>query len=87
MYSRDAVHCRAIVWLQNKREVTLGRLRGLARAGRDDGHDFRLGRIKHERVRVPRGEELLDWAVQLMRQHADRKAILEVGTKYRQGGY
>ena len=38
-----------------------------------------MGRIKHERVKVPRGDEvLLDWAMQVMRIHDDRKAILEV---------
>jgi hypothetical protein len=29
-------------------------------------------------VKVPRGEQLLDWAMQVMRIHADRKSILEV---------
>ena len=45
---------------------------------RDDPHEFKVGRLKHERVRVPRGERLLDWAQQVMKIHADRKAILEV---------
>ncbi len=44
----------------------------------DDLHEFRVGRIKHERVRVPRGNRLLAWAMQVMSAHADRKAILEV---------
>ena len=37
-----------------------------------------MGRIKHERVKVPRGDSILDWAIQVMKVHADRKAILEV---------
>ena len=37
-----------------------------------------MGRIKHERVKVPRGDRLLDWAIQVMKYHSDRKAILEV---------
>lgn len=37
-----------------------------------------VGRLKHERVRVARGERLLDWAVQVMNFHAERKALLEV---------
>ena len=34
--------------------------------GRDEVHEFRVGRIKHERVKVPRGEKLLEWAIQVM---------------------
>ena len=45
---------------------------------REEVHEFRVGRIKHERVKVPRGEKLLEWAMQVMKVHADRKAILEV---------
>jgi len=41
-------------------------------------HEFRVGRIKHERVKVPRGDQLLEWAMQVMKTHAERKAILEV---------
>lgn len=37
-----------------------------------------VGRLKHERVRVARGERLLDWAIQVMNFHAERKALLEV---------
>ena len=53
------------------------RARGSLR--RDEVHEFRVGRIKHERVKVPRGDDqLLQWAMQVMKVHADRKAILEV---------
>lgn len=80
---------RSIVWLQTQRDVTMERQRGPGAAGaaarRDDPHEFRVGRLKHERVKVPRapapsagGCTLLDWAVQVMRVHADRKSILEV---------
>jgi hypothetical protein len=67
------------VWLQTQRDVTLERQRapGLS-PRREDPHEFRVGRLKHERVKVPRGEQLLDWAMQVMRIHADRKSILEV---------
>ncbi|XP_063240551.1 E3 ubiquitin-protein ligase HECTD1 isoform X2 [Bacillus rossius redtenbacheri] len=70
---------RSIVWLQTQRDVTLERQRapGLS-PRREDPHEFRVGRLKHERVKVPRGDDLLDWAVQVMRTHADRKSILEV---------
>nr|CAD7200637.1 unnamed protein product [Timema douglasi] len=69
----------SIVWLQTQRDVTLERQRapGLS-PRREDPHEFRVGRLKHERVKVPRGENLLDWALQVMRIHADRKSILEV---------
>lgn len=70
---------RSIVWLQTQRDVTLERQRppGLS-PRRDDSHEFRVGRLKHERVKVPRGDQLLAWAVQVMKIHADRKSILEV---------
>merc|ERR1719334_371150 len=75
---------RSIVWLQNQRDQNAERTRGgglmgsRLGLGRDDFHEFRVGRIKHERVKVPRGEALLDWAMQVMKVHAERKAILEV---------
>ena len=73
---------RSIVWLQSQRDTAVERQRntGAAPRQRDDpqGHEFRVVRLKHERVRVPRGERLLDWAQQVMRVHAERKAILEV---------
>lgn len=67
---------RSIVWLQNQRDQNMERTRGALR--RDEVHEFRVGRIKHERVKVPRGDQLLEWAMQVMKIHADRKAILEV---------
>lgn len=45
---------------------------------RDDPHEYRIGRLKHERVKVPRGIKILDWAMQVMKGHAGRKSILEV---------
>lgn len=71
--------CRSIVWLQTQRDVTLERQRapGLS-PRRDDPHEFRVGRLKHERVKVPRGNALLSWAQQVMKVHAERKSILEV---------
>ncbi|XP_061930114.1 E3 ubiquitin-protein ligase HECTD1 isoform X15 [Apis cerana] len=70
---------RSIVWLQTQRDAILERQRapGLS-PRRDDIHEFRVGRLKHERVSVPRGEKLLDWAEQVMKVHASRKSILEV---------
>lgn len=70
---------RSIVWLQSQRDVTLERQRmpGLS-PRRDDQHEFRVGRLKHERVKVPRNENLLDWAIQVMKVHCNRKSVLEV---------
>ena len=55
----DMVFClsRAIVWLQNKRDVALERSRPPSHR-REDQHEFRVGRLKHERVKVPRGDEV-----------------------------
>jgi E3 ubiquitin-protein ligase HECTD1 len=75
---------RAIVWLQNKRDATLERLRGPS-PRREDTHEFRVGRLKHERVCVPRDDTLLEWAMQLMKQHAERKAVLEIEFKGEEG--
>lgn len=71
---------RSIVWLQGQRDSAVERQRNTGAVPRrdDPSHEFRVGRLKHERVRVPRGERLLDWAQQVMKVHADRKAILEV---------
>ncbi|ODM98949.1 E3 ubiquitin-protein ligase HECTD1 [Orchesella cincta] len=65
---------RSIVWLQNQRDQSIER----SRTRRDDPHEFRLGRLKHERVKVPRGNNLLEWAMQVMNFHASRKSVLEI---------
>jgi E3 ubiquitin-protein ligase HECTD1 len=70
---------RSIVWLQGQRDVTLERQRGPGLSPRrDDPHEYRVGRLKHERVKVPREGDLLSWAMQVMQLHASRKSILEV---------
>lgn len=65
------------MWLQNQRDATVERNRGPS-PRRDDSHEYRIGRIKHERVKVPRGENVLNWAVEVMKIHGNRKSILEV---------
>ena len=70
---------RSIAWLQNKRQVSTERAgRSHAAGQREDSADFRIGRLKHERVMVTRGEHLLQWAMQVMNCHGPRKAVLEV---------
>ncbi|XP_067334930.1 E3 ubiquitin-protein ligase HECTD1 isoform X2 [Channa argus] len=69
---------RAIVWLQNRREATMERSRPSTTVRRDDPGEFRVGRLKHERVKVPRGEAMMEWAESVMQIHADRKSVLEV---------
>ncbi|KPP80084.1 E3 ubiquitin-protein ligase HECTD1-like [Scleropages formosus] len=69
---------RAIVWLQNRREATMERSRPSTTVRRDDPGEFRVGRLKHERVKVPRGENMMEWAESIMLIHADRKSVLEV---------
>ncbi|XP_073986001.1 ubiquitin fusion-degradation 4-like isoform X6 [Rhodnius prolixus] len=77
---------RSIVWLQSQRDVTMERQRtpGLS-PRRDDPHEYRVGRLKHERVQVPREGDLLAWAHQVMLVHAQRKSILEVEFKGEEG--
>lgn len=52
----------------------------VASARRDDHYpEFRIGRIKHERIKVHRSDEqLFENAVRVMKFHAGRKAILEI---------
>ncbi|XP_036006547.1 E3 ubiquitin-protein ligase HECTD1 isoform X3 [Fundulus heteroclitus] len=69
---------RAIVWLQNRREATMERSRPSTTVRRDDPGEFRVGRLKHERVKVPRGDSMMEWAESVMQVHADRKSVLEV---------
>lgn len=66
------------MWLQNRREATVERTRTTSSVRRDDPGEFRVGRLKHERVKVPRGESLMEWAENVMQMHADRKSVLEV---------
>lgn len=69
---------RAIISLQNRREQAHDRGSGTRVSRRDDSVEYRVGRLKHERVKVPRNNNLLAWAMQVMRYHAERKSILEV---------
>ncbi|KAL8608279.1 hypothetical protein ACOMHN_042146 [Nucella lapillus] len=75
---------RSIVWLQNKRDANMERNRG-PMPRREDTHEFRVGRLKHERVMVPRNNDLLDWAMQVMKLHGPRKAVLEIEFKGEEG--
>lgn len=70
---------RSIVWLQSQKDVTSERQRTPGLSPRHaDQHEFRVGRLKHERVKVPRGDQLLDWAMQVMKVHCNRKSVLEI---------
>lgn len=69
---------RSIVWLQSQRDTTMDRRMTGSSPRRDDQHEFRVGRLKHDRVKVPRNENLLEWAMQVMKIHAGRKSVLEV---------
>ena len=80
---------RAIVWLQNRRDQILEQNRSsnssisgsnLAGSRREDHYpEYRIGRIKHERIKVHRNEEhLLENAIKVMNFHASRKSVLEI---------
>lgn len=70
---------RSIVWLQSQKDVTLERQRTPGLSPRHaDTHEFRVGRLKHERVKVPRSDQLLAWAMQVMKLHCNRKSVLEI---------
>uniref|UniRef100_A0A1I7WSW7 E3 ubiquitin-protein ligase n=1 Tax=Heterorhabditis bacteriophora TaxID=37862 RepID=A0A1I7WSW7_HETBA len=78
---------RTIVWLQSRRDAALDRVRGAAQSSassatrpHDRYQEYRVGRLKHERIKVvTRSEEhLLEQAIRVMKFHADRKAVLEI---------
>lgn len=77
---------RTIVWLQSRRDAALDRARGAAQSTtssatrpHDRYQEYRVGRLKHERIKVTRSEEhLLEQAIRVMKFHADRKAVLEI---------
>ena len=82
---------RAITWLQDRLDTALEnasasasgsggmrRTTSSAAGGSDDSMEYRVGRLKHERVRVTRDSEILDRAMVIMKVHADRKSMLEV---------
>ena len=75
---------RSIVCLQNQRESTLDRARGPS-SRREDSHEFRVGRLRHERVKVPRNDDILSWAIEVMKIHASHKSILEVEFRDEEG--
>ena len=75
----------SIVWLQQQRDLEQ-RGRGSSSGLRPGDHqEFRIGRIKHERVTVPRGEQILNWGVNVMKLHADKKSVLEVEFRDEEG--
>lgn len=74
---------RSIVWLQNQRDLALERQHGPS-PRREDPHEFRLGRLLHERVKVPR-HGLLSWATEVMRVTSSKKSILEVEFRDEEG--
>ncbi|XP_028176150.1 E3 ubiquitin-protein ligase HECTD1 isoform X2 [Ostrinia furnacalis] len=73
---------RTIVWLQAQRERALDRQRAgntvSPRRAELEATEFRMGRLRHERVRIPRNPDLLRSAMQVMKVHAGRKSVLEV---------
>ncbi|XP_069356468.1 E3 ubiquitin-protein ligase Ufd4 isoform X1 [Maniola hyperantus] len=73
---------RTIVWLQAQRDRALDRQRTgntvSPRRAELEATEFRMGRLRHERVRIPRHPNLLRSALQVMQVHAGRKSVLEV---------
>eukprot|EP00041_Stephanoeca_diplocostata_P036623 m.1344514 g.1344514 ORF g.1344514 m.1344514 type:complete len:2563 (-) comp24902_c1_seq2:195-7883(-) len=68
---------RTIAWIQNQHDLSeKARLGGERRP--DDGQEYRVGRLKADRVFVHRGEKLLDWAMNVMKVHAPRKSMLDI---------
>lgn len=49
---------RSVIWLQRRRDEIMERLRGAAHQRKEDQHELQIGRLKQDRVRIPRGEEV-----------------------------
>uniref|UniRef100_UPI00358F986A E3 ubiquitin-protein ligase HECTD1-like n=1 Tax=Myxine glutinosa TaxID=7769 RepID=UPI00358F986A len=69
---------RTIVWIQNRREASVERERMTSSSRRDGLGEFQVGRLKHERVKFPREDSLMEWAENVMHIHAANKSVLEV---------
>ena len=79
---------RAIGYLQGKRDQLLEQNRSatstagtnMAGTRREDHYpEYRIGRVKHERIKVHRNEKLfLESAIKVLKFHAMRKSILEI---------
>uniref|UniRef100_A0A183BQ64 E3 ubiquitin-protein ligase n=1 Tax=Globodera pallida TaxID=36090 RepID=A0A183BQ64_GLOPA len=79
---------RAIAYLQSRRDHLLEQNRSatastgsnMAGLRREDHYpEYRIGRVKHERIKVHRSAELfLENAIKVLKFHAMRKAILEI---------
>ena len=69
------------MWLQSLRDGGAPPGRQVTARRGEEANEYRMGRLKHERVVVPRSSDdgkLLDWAFNVMRLHGPRKSILEV---------
>eukprot|EP00960_Hanusia_phi_P070531 767330-Hanusia_phi.AAC.5 len=77
-------HCsfgvdRAVAAIQLAQDKSPERMRQRANARtREEDTSRSLGQLKQERVVVKRGNQILEWAMSVMKVHAKRKAILEV---------
>ena len=67
------------------RDNTEQRPRNVAVRRQDDMGEFRVGRMKHERCTIPRGEDFLDWAFNVLQHHANNKSVLEIEFKGEEG--
>ncbi len=86
-------HRRSIIWLQKRRDDIMERLRGSTHSRNEDHHELMIGRLRQDRVRIPReGKvgvvvcchgnysfvQMLPWAYAALSAHSERKSILEV---------
>ncbi|CAG0885275.1 unnamed protein product [Cyprideis torosa] len=76
---------RSIVWLQNSRDAALERHRQntvtsstSSVSRRTDPQEYRVGRLKHDRVKFPRDGDILQWAQVVLDYTAERKSVLEI---------
>ena len=49
---------RSIIWLQRRRDEILERLRGSSGQRKEDQHELQIGRLRQDRVRIPREDDV-----------------------------
>ena len=54
---KDFFSCRSIVWIQAQRDKQLEQMKG-STPRKDETHEYRVGRLKQEKVSIPRGDNV-----------------------------
>lgn len=56
-HTQSSLSLRSVIWMQKRREDVMERLRGTSQR-REDQHEMQIGRLKQDRVQIPRDEDV-----------------------------